>query len=632
MQQQRLNDGLMYTDEDRCIGCNNCIRKCPTLESNVGVMGTDGVCKMHLDAAECILCGTCLDTCTHQARRFRDDHDDFITGLKEGKSISVIIAPALLINYASEYKHILGYLKSLGVKNFYSVSFGADITTWAYLKYITENNAVGKFSQPCPAIVSYAERHLPELLSEIIPVQSPMMCMAIYLKKYMNVTDELAFLSPCIAKKVEMQSTRGLGMIRYNVTFVNLVQSLRRQRINLRSYPEIDDQISYTLGSIYPAPGGLRENVEFFLGEDAMVVQAEGESHAYECMEHYRALKSDWLRLSQMPTLVDILNCGRGCNYGTATEFRHEDNGAIQVEIHRLKRAKRKVFREISGNIDEGHSPEKNLAALNEKFKDLHLNDFLCKYDDRTTHRASISRHALDNAYAEMRKSTEDEKRFDCGACGYKSCKAMARAMAMGINYKENCAEYLKVINKEQTDYQLSVIEHFKEVDDVIHNLNEDNITISKDATNINERVEEAVKSSTKMQTNLNSLQEDFQKINASYAEISNVARTSNILSINASIEAAHAGAMGRGFSVIAEDMRNLAQKILRVAVENESNSSSIAKSLGDVVESSSTITSGIDGIKETTGEIRGNVDKISDRTKNVLDILSKLEQESDSH
>ena len=36
-----------------------------------------------------------------------------------------------------------------------SVSFGADITTWGYIKYITENNFYGGISQPCPAVVGY---------------------------------------------------------------------------------------------------------------------------------------------------------------------------------------------------------------------------------------------------------------------------------------------------------------------------------------------------------------------------------------------------------------------------------------------------------------------------------------------
>ena len=625
-----LDNGLIYTDSEKCIGCNNCIRKCPTLESNVGVLGDDGICKMHLDGAECILCGTCLDTCTHSARLFRDDHDIFVEDLAKGKKISVLIAPALLINYADEYQHILGYLKSLGVHNFYSVSFGADITTWAYLKYITENKALGKLSQPCPAIVSYAERHAPELLGEIMPVQSPMMCAAIYLKKYKGIDDELMFLSPCIAKKIEMESDRGLGMYKYNVTFINLMGHIHENKINLKSFPAIDDTIDYGLGSLYPAPGGLRENVEFYLGDEAMVAQAEGEIHAYEQMDLYKKLREEWTRHGVVPTLVDILNCGRGCNYGTATEFRHSDNGAIQVAIHRIRREKRKQVRESAGNIG-GHDPKMNLAALNEKWKDLKLGDFLCRYENKTIKRPTLTDIQMNDAYAQMRKTTDIEKRFDCTACGYKTCADMAKAMVLGINVKENCQEYLKVIAKEQTEYQLAVINHFKEVSNVIHGLNQDNITISGNTTNINERVEDAVGSSEKMQNDLNGLQSELQKINHAYSQIVNIARTSNILSINASIEAAHAGSMGKGFSVIADEMGSLANKILNVASQSENNSEAIAKALNELVNSVESFTTGINGIHGTTGEIRENVDKITAKTQNVLALMLKLESANET-
>ena len=543
----------------------------------------------------------------------------------------MLIAPALLINYPDEYQYILGYLKSLGVNNFYSVSFGADITTWAYLKYITENNALGMLSQPCPAIVSYAERHAPQLLDEIIPVQSPMMCAAIYLRKYKGIDDELMFLSPCIAKKIEMDSARGLGMYKYNVTFVNLMQYIRDTNVNLKSFTPINDTIDYGLGSLFPAPGGLRENVEFYLGDEAMVAQAEGEIHAYEQMDLYKKLREEWTRHGMLPTLVDILNCGRGCNYGTATEFRHSDNGAIQVAIHRLRREKRRKVRESAGNINAGHDPQMNLAALNEKYKDLKISDFMCHYENKTVKRPAFTRVQMDIAYAQMRKTTEIEKRFDCTACGYQTCADMAKAMSLGINVKENCQEYLKVVAKEQSEYQQAVIEHFKEVSEVIHGLNQDNITISGNTTNINERVEDAVGSSEKMQFDLSGLQSELQKINHAYSQIVNIARTSNILSINASIEAAHAGDMGKGFSVIAEEMGSLASKILAVASQSESNSDAISKALDELVNSVEGFTTGINGIHGTTGEIRSNVDKITAKTQSVLALMLELEAATDS-
>lgn len=102
-----------------------------------------------------------------------------------------LIAPAFKADYPTEYEKALGGLKKLGVNRIISVSFGADITTWAYIKYIQTHNYLGGISQPCPAVVGYIERYIPDLLPKLFPVQSPMMCAAIYAKKEMKIQESV---------------------------------------------------------------------------------------------------------------------------------------------------------------------------------------------------------------------------------------------------------------------------------------------------------------------------------------------------------------------------------------------------------------------------------------------------------
>jgi len=282
---ENYNKGLIYTRVQDCIECNKCIHECPILTSNVVIEDDNGNYKMCVDEKECVLCGTCIDTCIHDVRQFKDDCDNFLLDLKQGRNISVLIAPALYVNYPDEYKNIMGYLKTLGVKNFYPVSFGADIATWGYLNYITKNNNVGNLAQPCPSIVCHIEKHQPELLSSLIPIQSPMMCTAIYLKRYKSVQEDLAFLGPCIAKKAEIQSKRGLGLVQYNVTFKNLLEHIRNQGVDIKNYPGVEEDGSYGLGSLFPIPGGLKANVEYYLGHEAPIIQVEGEQKSYKYLK-----------------------------------------------------------------------------------------------------------------------------------------------------------------------------------------------------------------------------------------------------------------------------------------------------------------------------------------------------------
>jgi len=619
-----LDSGLIYTDASGCIGCNNCIRECPELTANVTVLEEGGQCKTHIDATACVLCGKCIETCTHDVRRFHDDTDSFFEDLRRGKNISVIIAPAFLLNYPNEYKQALGYLKSKGVNNFYSVSFGADITTWAYLRYIERYNAKGMLSQPCPSIVNYIETHQPELVESIMPVQSPMMCLAIYLKQYMNITDDLAFLSPCIGKKMEIESPRGKGLVNYNVTFVNFMNHIREEGVRLSSCPSYEDTIGYGMGSLFPLPGGLRQNVEFYVGDDAMIIQVEGEHEVYDYLQKAPAWHK---RVKPVPVIVDLLNCDRGCNYGTATEFRHTNNDYVQVEAFKLKKLKNEEA--VSDCGERVFDPAERLAMLNERFQHLRLEDFICSYEYKAIRKRDISRAEMEDVYNSMQKVTHADRSIDCRSCGYKTCDDMVKAVVLGINHTENCVYYVKAKLQEQTGYQQTVLDNFNSISELITQLGSDNLQISADTKEIDSQVENAVDDSEQLQSQLQEVQSEISKLKMLNSEVVNIARSTNLLSINAAIEAAHAGQHGKGFAVVADEVGNLAKKSMAAANKSTENSDDIFSVLSKLVDSTNALIERIDIIKKSSGEITVSVSGITNKTEEIMVLMDKLKAAS---
>ena len=197
-----MKNSIVFTN-DNCIGCNKCIKVCSAIGACIS-KEENGKARIDVDGSKCVACGSCIDVCAHNAREFEDDTQRFFDDLSKGENISLLLAPAFKANYPDEYESVLGGLKDMGVHRIISVSFGADITTWGYLNYIKRNDFLGGISQPCPAVVSYIERYLPELLPKLFPVQSPLMCAAVYARKEMGITDRFAFISPCIAKKLEI--------------------------------------------------------------------------------------------------------------------------------------------------------------------------------------------------------------------------------------------------------------------------------------------------------------------------------------------------------------------------------------------------------------------------------------------
>ena len=426
-------EGLIFTN-DNCISCNKCVRVCTS--PGASYVEADGLSSVvHIHPERCIACGACFALCEHNARDYRDDTAAFFRDLEQGVPITLLIAPAFRASYPKEYGAILGGLKALGVRRIISVAFGADICTWAYLKYIRENQFYGCISSPCPVTVSYIEHCLPELIPLLVPVQSPMLCAATYCREELGITDRLAFIGPCIGKKLEMEGFSD-SPVHYNVTFLKLMQYVREH--NLYG-PDGSDEIEYGLGSFYPAPGGLAENIRWFLGEDTLIRVVEGKTYLYGWLnKNARMLKE-----KKTPFLmIDALNCQEGCIEGTASETERFAEDSAIVALQRIKIESRDARPDSPWNPQLTH--EERLNRLNEQFKNLELSHYLRRFVDRSR-RCGLripSDAEADRIFYDMHKTTPESREINCSACGYNNCREMMVAIYNGFNTKQSCIHY----------------------------------------------------------------------------------------------------------------------------------------------------------------------------------------------
>ncbi len=432
---------IVYTN-DQCIGCNKCITVCSAIGACISTEKS-GRARIEVDGGKCVACGSCIDVCVHGAREFEDDTERFFEDLKKGKQISLMLAPAFKANYPEEYESVLGGLKELGVNRIISVSFGADICTWGYLNYIKKYDFLGGISQPCPAVVSYIERYLPELLPKLFPVQSPLMCAAIYARKELGITDRLAFISPCIAKKLEIEDPHNSGLVQYNVTFEHLMRYVREHNI---SGSETHSEIEYGLGSFYPTPGGLAENVRWFLGDEVFIRQVEGERHLYEWLH----INKDRIENQETPFLfIDALNCAKGCICGTAV---NPEKSLTDDALYALLKIREESKKKERGDAwSRPDPPEERLKNYNRQFAHLKLEDYLRGYTDRSKecHYEIPNEEQLEKIFLSMNKVTPESRQINCSCCGYDSCKRMATAIHNGFNHRENCIYYERTMVHE---------------------------------------------------------------------------------------------------------------------------------------------------------------------------------------
>ena len=109
-------------------------------------------------------------------------------------------------------------------------------------------------------------------------------------------------------------------------------------------------------------------------------------------------------------------------------------------------------------------------------------------------------------------------------------------------------------------------------------------------------------------------------KIGNIISEIESIASQTNLLSLNASIEAARAGEAGRGFSVVAEEIRQLAEQSAKAAVDTREL---IESSMKEIAEGSRAIERASGSIDNVVGGIK----KIAESSKNLsVMVISQAE------
>lgn len=303
-----MNATMIQVEESKCTGCNACVRVCPTNEANYVTVHDNGRITVGIHEERCIHCGECVRECPHHARFYVDDTAQFMKELQGGTPLTVIVAPAVRTAFGEQWASLLQWVRQQGRVRIYDVGLGADICTWAHTRLLKEGKARHLISQPCAAVTSYILKYHPGLVPHLSPVQSPMLCLVIYLKKQLGIEGKIAALSPCIAKKQEFIDT---GLVDYNVTFQQLKQYLEENHVRLSTDKGFQfDGFPGQDGSYYPLPGGLKENLKLW-DNRLYIMNSEGVPKVYQELMQYEKQKE-----SDLPDVFDVLSCEYGCNSG----------------------------------------------------------------------------------------------------------------------------------------------------------------------------------------------------------------------------------------------------------------------------------------------------------------------------
>lgn len=420
------NQGFFHSvtlDREKCMGCINCIKRCPTEAIRV----RNG--KAAIIPERCIDCGECIRVCPHHAKK--PSFDSFNV-LEQYKYTIALPAPALYgqFNNLEDVDIVLSALLDLGFNAVFEVSKAAEMVSDATRKLL-HSNALPKpiISSACPAVTRLIRVRFPNLIDNVLPLHAPVELAArIAKEEAMNKTglpkEDIGaiFISPCPAKVTAAKMPLGTdkseisAVLAISEVYPRLLKFMKegQTRENLSSSGKIGVSWASSAGE---AAALLNDN---YLAADGI----ENVIKVLEDLEDEKFSNLDFIELNA---------CNAGCV-----------GGVLTVENPYIARTKLKHLRKYLP-VSLNHID--SIREIMKWDKQLEFTPIL-KLDENFE-------KAL-NKMSEMERIVESLPGLDCGSCGAPTCKSLAEDVVRGhasvddciFKFKENIASLVDNIHK----------------------------------------------------------------------------------------------------------------------------------------------------------------------------------------
>lgn len=417
-------------EDERCIGCTYCLKVCPTEAIRI----KDG--KASIIGERCIDCGECIRICPNHAKNVIADNLDII---KKFKFTIALTLPVLYGQFSPGFtpSKIMSALKSLGFDRVCDTSLGSEISGIVTKHIIEQDKRKPIISSSCPAILRLIQVRFPELLGNVLDMETPVE-IAARLEKH-SVSKELGIdlsdigivlITPCTARVTSIRKPLGIdhsyidGAISIKDIYVPMLKALSSNNL-----PD-DICIKSTHNGVLSNGAGGQTSL---LG-DKSTLPVNGIHDAISVLEEI-----EMGRLSDL-SFIALMACPGGCLGGPLTvENRY-------VALNKI--------RKCAWEMDYFNPSE----SEKRQYINMYENG-LIKFSKKIEPK-SVSR--LD---ADIKKSIEkmdimeniinNLPGIDCGICGSPTCRAFAEDVVTGNRNSSSCPVANITNNIKRTEGEL---------------------------------------------------------------------------------------------------------------------------------------------------------------------------------
>jgi methyl-accepting chemotaxis protein len=220
-----------------------------------------------------------------------------------------------------------------------------------------------------------------------------------------------------------------------------------------------------------------------------------------------------------------------------------------------------------------------------------------------------------------------------------RSMKAQVGKQSTGVEETGGAMEkislHINSLNEEIEKQSVSVTQSSSAIEEMLANIQSVTNTLVKNTDNVRNLAE----SSGVGRAGLEEVAADIQGIARESeglleinAVMENIASQTNLLSMNAAIEAAHAGEAGKGFAVVADEIRKLAESsgvqsktISGVLKKIKDSIDRITHSTGEVLDKFETIDTEVKTVSDQEKKIRDAMEEQAQGSKQILEAVGRL-------